>query len=113
VRQTRQTPRNEENAGRRWGLLTYLSLTLTVTPAVAQAGEAGRGGPMQQAQRLLMQVLRPPDRQADEGCVNVCVYIYSHIGRNWVRNLGAARNGGIAKWNMTGINNRSRRRSST
>jgi hypothetical protein len=76
----RSTPRNEENGGRRWGLLTYLSLTLTVTPAVAQAGEAGREGPMQQAQRLLQ-----ADRQADaygsngtasvEGCVNVCVYI--------------------------------------
>jgi hypothetical protein len=30
-----------------------------------------------------------------------CVCIY--IERNWVRNLGAARNGGIAIWNMTGI----------
>jgi hypothetical protein len=70
----------EEKCGQRWGL-TYLSLTLTVTPAVAStaapAGEAARGGPMQQAQRLLQLETRQTDAYGttrDEACERVCIY---------------------------------------
>ena len=71
----------QEKCGQRWGwILTYLSLTLTVTLAVAStapaAGEAARGGPMQQAQRLLQLETRETDAYGttrDEACERVYI----------------------------------------